>query len=203
MIRRGARLGSGLHLPGLCVPASVAGGGAGGIDPADTFDRADNASTMGTSSSGHTWTVHSGTWGIQTQRAYSPASGFASIDFGVGKTNHIVEATIVVRDAQQSGVTARLVDANNCYIAMNLTDGFTYLFRRNAGAFNQIGSAVAGGANGDVIALSCVGTAIKVIRNSIEIISATDGTLTTGTRGGLTTLSNTARFDNFSIHTAA
>ncbi len=37
----------------------------------DMFDRANSTSTLGTSPSGHTWTSLQGTWGIQSNRAYS------------------------------------------------------------------------------------------------------------------------------------
>lgn len=171
---------------------------AGGIiDPFDTFTRTDSAVSLGTSSSGHLWTV-TGTWGIQTNRAYSPSSGFATIDSGV--TDHSVTATIVTRDATGSGVVARYVDANNFYIAFNTTDGLTTLYRRNNGAYNQLGG-VAGGANGDIIKLECIGTAQKVYRNGVEVISTTNGSLTTGTKCGMATGSNTARLDDFSIDT--
>lgn len=176
--------------------------GVAGPVVSDLFNRADSAVSMGNADTGQAWANLLGTWGILSNRAYNAVgSADASAGIEAGATDVTVTATIVTRDAG-SCVIARAQDTANYYLVLNASGGTnTILYKKVAGAYTQLGSTVTGGTEGDVIALKATGTAIKAYRNTIEIISVTDGALTTGTKAGLRADTAGAKFDTFSVTT--
>jgi hypothetical protein len=95
--------------------AGPAATGAAGPLAADDFNRADNATSMGTTSVGaKAWSNAAAVWGISSNQAYlqSGTNGFAIIDVGVPDVDVSV-AFSVVNSGQVPGVVARYTDASN------------------------------------------------------------------------------------------
>lgn len=79
---------------------------------ADSFVRADSAVSVGTASSGGSYTVSAGTWGISANQAYPVAAGILLAS--VGSANHRVQAQFVsVTVAVQQWLIGRAVDGSN------------------------------------------------------------------------------------------
>lgn len=96
----------------------------GAVTVADSFNRADNPTSLGTTETGgKTWQIDGGTWGITSGKAAMLAGsvirGHASVDMGA--TNMAVEARMNVPSGANSypSVVGRYVDPANCYMLQN------------------------------------------------------------------------------------
>jgi hypothetical protein len=106
----------------------------------DTFDRADNASAVGTSDSGATWTVAAGTWGITSEqlKLQAVSATLAALVYDVGVADVSVIVTIdVSATTPQPGVLLRYTDVDNCLYAKVYNSGIR-LFKRVAGVETQL-----------------------------------------------------------------
>lgn len=177
---------------------------AGGVlSPADTFGRADSASTLGAAESGHPWGALTGTWGISSARGYCVSNGdlhLAAVDWAHGDCE--VTARLAAIPAWCiPGVAARCSDASN-YVAAGCDGPQTYLFKVVGGSLTWV-LASGGGAYsaGDTIGLRCVGTAYSVLRNGVVVLGpTTDSSFTSGGKVGLIQRqfgSGTALWDDF------
>lgn len=87
----------------------------------DNFTRSNSTTSLGTASSGGTWTTRAGTLGINTNTAYAPSGGtgnIATID-ATQETN--VEVTMPT--VGNAGVVFRYSDTSNYWYAVRHTDG--------------------------------------------------------------------------------
>lgn len=176
----------------------------------DTFNRADNASSLGTADTGQVWSALQGTWGISTKQAYRTST--VDSDQAIlasGLVNAKTTATLGVVGANgEFGVTVRCDGANNHYLAIVINSGGTALalYKRVAGTYTQLGSnaAVANWTTGDTISVEAVGTTIRGFRNGVSVISQTDSSLASGTGAGIRAggTATTARWDNFLVEAA-
>lgn len=135
---------------------------------ADSFDRTDNASAIGTASSGGTYTI-TGTWGIRSNQAYSVSSGRA---FAAGVTNnHEVQARISgVTSTIQQWIAARAVDTSNHWRLGTYSNasGLSILVLQTVVAGSIVLNKEVGVmAVGDIVALRCSGVSIQVVVNGI------------------------------------
>lgn len=141
----------------------------------DSFDRADNASSMGNADTGQTWVPNDGTWEIKSNKAY----------LGAGQRSTVVDCGVadvlvsVVVDNFYGGVCLRSTDANNHY----LTQG-DHLWKKSGGGYTSICSFTAYGA-GDTVAVSAVGSNFEVFVNGVSVATGTDSTFLTQTKHGL------------------
>ena len=171
------------------------------ITVSDSFDRADSSS-LGNATTGQSWSVAKGSWGITSNQAYSidgcPAPGYALIDSG--SKNGYVQVSLTV-NRQDMRLPFRFQDLNNLY------------WLENRGSFYDINKMVAGvrsivasstgitPADGDVIKIDLDNSLINVYINGTGRISTTDSEVS-GTKHGIGTWCNGAiRYDNFSIAT--
>lgn len=170
----------------------------------DSFNRADNTSSLGTADSGQTWTAQLGTWGISSNQAYvsaangqnsavldaSSATGTAAVAIGAGTT-----AT-----TWDMGVVGRATDVNNYYLAQFSQSG-VILYKQVSGGFTSIGTASVTIAVGDTVSLTCSGSTITILVNGVSKVSVTDTTFSSPTKWGLRwwTSDNTFRYDNFAF----
>lgn len=176
----------------------------GGGDVTDDFNRADSASSLGTSSSGHLWVAPTGTWGIASNKAYAPSASdgqVAYIDAGI--TDVLVTATVSgLTGGGYAGLIARAPDSDNFYLNQFGSDAERgRLWRCVGGSFTPLTSPAGGTTpDGAVYALRVVGSSIKAYYNGAEILSVTDSTHTSGTYAGLRLGALSApRWDDFSI----
>lgn len=168
---------------------------------ADTCIRADNATVPGTASSGGSYTVSSGTWGIASNQLYPVASG--RLLASVGTANHRVQAQFSnVTAAVQQWLIGRAVDGSNywrCGIQTPAASGVQII-----GLQSVIGGSVTdypGVARcqiGDYIGLDFSGSRIQVLVNGQPVYEMQNATFsTTGTSIGLqANLGATTRYRN-------
>lgn len=169
----------------------------------DTFDRSNNASSLGTPSDGGSAWVTSDTWGIVGNAAYN--AGANSQSTAVLESS-LSDVTIQVTMATVSGVgagaiSARWTDASN-YLLVHIapSSNVVALFKNVAGSFTLLGSISVVVSDGDVFSLICNGSTLTVKQNGITRITATDSFNLTATKHGLRSDSNSAgRFNDFSI----
>lgn len=155
----------------------------------DTFTRSGDLDASD-SDSGHTWTVHSGSFETTGTRVRQTGIGeaFATVDFGVSDFEYQYEMSLITIEGNSSAWTPfRYVDANNFHMVQsNDTTGHTW-FKRVAGTFTQL---IAGGAaaDGDVIKVRVDGSSLELFVNGVSVGTASDAAHLTATRGGVGSL---------------
>jgi acyl-CoA thioesterase-1 len=173
----------------------------------DTFDRANSATTMGTDSTGKTWTT-SGVWGISSNKAYW-VSGADTTLLDVAANDVEASVTVGVVNAWESriaSVVIRAVDGSNYFLAdmslaQNATSGVMHIYRCVAGSFTAILTATISGlpANTDYkLTFSGRGSLFKVAINDVPVGRITNTQAIAGTKVGIRYPGAGAlRFDNF------
>lgn len=110
------------------------------------------------------------------------------------------------------GVFARWADSSNFYGVQILPAGHaevdTKLFKRVAGTFTVLSSVDTTWATNDILKLEIRGTALKVYKNGVEILSSTDSSISAAGKAGIlwgqitpngSNVNSTWRGDNFSV----
>lgn len=173
----------------------------------DSFNRADSATTMGSTDTGQLWVPNHGTWGINGNRAYEVATAADNQETTVVQSG-IADCTIAVTLAiatSQAGICFRCSDPNNLWVVLSTgTAGALQTYKRVAGTFTQLGTNGLPCANGDVLSVVLSGSSITVKKNgtTVAACSGTDAHNATATKHGLyifSISSTAARFDDFSI----
>jgi hypothetical protein len=174
----------------------VIGGQPAAITPvvADTFTRADSATSLGTADTGGAWTALSGTWGISSNQAYKPAgtTGIAYIDSGKADCKIQVDHSTV--SGVNGGLAFRIVDASNYWLASG-----NQLWKVQSGSFIAQGGTYLSFTNGQTMQVVLNGSLITVLKNGVAVATAVDSFQSTATKHGLRTDNTTARFDNFLV----
>lgn len=111
----------------------------------DNFNRTDNASSIGISSSGQAWNVVTGTWGISSNEGYVASDTPLSIITTPVLATSDYTISMKLRGDIASGVSFRefaiilkYIDSSN-YLILNFVAGIIYLFDKASGA---VGSSV-------------------------------------------------------------
>lgn len=154
----------------------------------DTFNRADSATSLGTTSDGTTvWTDLVGTWGILSNQAYLAANAtdaLTVIDAGTadGTVSVVCRTTV-----GNQGIAFRVVDASNYWRAVFVTANSIYVQQCVAGVLTNMGGTpmTQALADGDVLSVVLSGTSIVVQLNGVTKVSITDATFQTATKVGL------------------
>ncbi|SEC07154.1 chitobiase/beta-hexosaminidase C-terminal domain-containing protein [Paenibacillus sp. GP183] len=174
----------------------------------DSFNRSDNTATMGSTDSANggttkTWTMYgTNVFGISTNQAYC-VSGvisdgvFAGVDAGVSDASVTVTLS---KMATYASLHARATSATSSLILQWKPNGY-YLYTYLSGVYTTIGSTNAKiPASGDIVNITCNGTAVKVNINGVQYINSTSTFNQTSTIFGFGTAGNTVvRFDDFKI----
>lgn len=170
---------------------------------ADTFNRGDDATGLGTSTSGHAWTTISGptnVLGISSNKCYNVTTGNCRSTRDVSTTDYLLRYTIDTKSAEMYAIV-RYIDSSN-YCRIGVTSSSTQLrFQRitsgSAVVDTQLGATPA---NGDEVIIRCTGGQITIWLNErlLSTINETQGLTSTtvglqmsGTLGG--------RLDNFLV----
>ncbi len=190
-----------------------AAAGTGSVLFFDTFNRVDDASSLGTSNSGHAWSNAAGTHGISSLHAYAPTTTVgdnrALVESGKSGGNYTVAANFRISSTAgrtSSGLIFRGVDASN-FLLCNIFDqaggspDTVELFRCVSGAytslatsFSLVGFFSAGTTyNLEII---CSGTSIQAYVNGVLRTSATSSVHQTATKVGLRTFRSASTNDD-------
>ncbi len=189
----------------------------------DTFNRADNASSLGTADSGQAWTAHGGTWGIASNRAVAPsAAAYNAASLDAGALLVTVQATIIPTavGGVDIGLCGRVVD-NTGYVFLDVSkSGSTIVsrtFQKTAGVggggFTALTSSVQISANlTDTLLVRLQFTSASAgeafantpflsnVWTSLGTFTGLNAALQTPTRYGLVgNNSSNVRFDDFSV----
>lgn len=177
-----------------------------GISITDSFDRADDAASLGTADTGQIWTAHAGTWGISGNKAIvsgAASDKHASLDSGAA--NATVRATLSPVGASQSitvGLLFRAQSANNGLLFVILPSGeIARLLKIVAGVATIIATAGYTPSTSSTLTVTCSGTTVDCYVDGVLLIHATGVTdFLTETQHGLYSSSAiTASWDTFSV----
>ena len=157
----------------------------------DSFNRADNASSLGTADSGQVWSALVGTWGISSNtaiRVSGAGTGYVVTESGIADA--IIQAKLSPTDAAQTflaGLIFRVQSTNNVwgfYIRPNL--GLAILFKLVAGVLTTTDTVSYTRSAASVLKVICAGTTIDCYVNEVRVIHATGRTdFQTATQHGL------------------
>lgn len=175
--------------------------------PSDDFNRADNSSSLGTSSSGHVWSAENGTWGISSNQAHmntSTANAVAVVESGVADCT--VQVTLAALAGFRPGLTFRFVDDSNYWVWYRVTTTSYQCWKRVSGTFTLMHDATGlTVADGDVIKVVLSGTSIALYHQGSLITTLTSQTdHQTATKHGMYSeigLPTNTRWDDFSVTT--
>lgn len=177
----------------------------------DTFSRADNPSSLGTTETGQAWEIVGGTWGITNGTMYKSAGGattraHAVVDWGSADMSVTVQIPTLGDPPGYPCLVGRFADEGNGYfVQLNPSPGT--LTRRVGGANTVVISNSGTTVAGDVMKLSIReqggGTVLTVYRNGVQVGTYTDTAVgrPAGTRAGVFSFGvyRDARFDNFTV----
>lgn len=170
----------------------------------DSFNRADSTTTLGNADTGGAWST-SGTWGINSNQAYTPAAlslGHAFIDTGQSD----VEATVTLATlgaGGNAGIIFRRTDVDNYWVLfINGASTNLQVLKRVAGAFTSVVTVDVAKAAGDDLRVVASGSRIRVFWNGAQISSFTDTFNQAATQHGIWQNNDNAwRLDDFLCRT--
>jgi len=177
----------------------------------DAFGRADSSTTLGTTDTGQTWSVLSGTWGISSNAAYEPGAvngAQHAVVTDSGLSDCVVQVTVPVLSglSGNAGVVFRATDDSNYwrFVIGGATDNNWYFQKKVAGSFSLVGTG-GGVAAGDVLRVVLGGNTITVFKNGTQMATTTDSFNSTATKHGMSNSASSAgqgtvaRLDDFSV----
>lgn len=172
----------------------------------DSFDRADSATTLGTSDSGDVWQYFqpgSGLIGISGNKAYmatSDAYGANIAYLDTGEANQFVKADMTPNGAGGNlGLLVRFDGATRNGYYVFFAGSSIGLLRLDAGAPTAIGLGWAGTVPTTcTLAVICDGSLIRVYLDGVLIIEETEATYTSNTEVGMLLNQSGAYVDNLS-----
>lgn len=195
------------------------GGGGGNPAPTyiieDDFNRADSTTSLGnTITPGTGYTVHNGTWGIITNKAYavsetssgSVLSERVSIDAGVTDFTYELDVTLGGSEAD-GGLMFRMQDVSN-HLYVEISAGAVTLYTVTSGSYNIVQNVQLGISDNigtTAIKIVTAGNNVQVYRNAAVVINQTVSTFNTQTRIGFAVVSGPGfgagvRFDNLKVY---
>lgn len=169
----------------------------------DTFDRADNATTLGNAETGQTW-LYTGVWGIDTNAA-EMQSGSGTVLHSYVESG-ISDGTVSVKFLElnnENRLVFRLQDATN-YLTVHARASDYAIKKVVSGTTTTLQTIAQQPVAGDIVKVELNGSTVKVFVNGVEIASRTETTFQAATKHGFATyggVSPKTRFDNFEVTT--
>lgn len=169
----------------------------------DSFSRANSTTSLGTATSGQTWTAWAGTMGILNGQGYVPTATNCKTVIDSGLSDLKVSVEMIVPDTE-FWLIFRGQDTSN-YWRFGFT-GASYILQKVVTGslttptltLNLNGQGIR--AN-DRIGVICSGSSIVCTVNGLPVIEATDTTFQTNTFAGVQASTTPTRFDNFMVST--
>lgn len=154
--------------------------------PEDDFNRADDATTLNTSSSGHAWIAWRGTWGVNANQGYMATNGngqnYAVINAGVADlTIECVFPTAV----NGVGLSFRGTDESNVFIWYRVNSSLINCYKRESGGYTEIFTLSETLGNGDSLKVALSGNSIELYRNGTLKTTLTESFNNTAPNHGL------------------
>lgn len=154
----------------------------------DTFVRTDSAVSLGTATSGGTYTASSGTWGISTNRAYPVSSG--RVLAAAGTTNHEVSCKFEdMTTSIQQWLICRAVDSANYWrvgvVSPSASGSQTLALQSVVAGSVSINTAIGRFQRGDTVTLRASGRVLTVLVNGVRVTSYVMTTALTGASFGM------------------
>jgi hypothetical protein len=166
----------------------------------DTFNRADDATGLGTSDSGHVWTDAAGTLGILNGKCYAPAAENSRFTHDLGISDFYAEIVCSITGTGKSGyLLFRYVDGGNFWrfghvngsLSLYRSVGYTAVDLKLASLIPDNALSA-----GDRIGVECDGEDISIYKNGIRLYSFTDSAHSTATKIGINIDNVATKFDN-------
>lgn len=171
------------------------------VERSDTFNRADNGTTMGTpSDGGSAWYEVPPDWGIVSNQAYTfLAAGNAIAILEASESNVQVQVTLSGTQGG-AGIVFRAFGENDFMVATISSVGGS-IYKVVGGTYTSLGSNTWTAVAGDVWKVTVDSSNnITLYQNGVSRISLNDATHATNTKHGLRSDNTTSlRFDDFSI----
>jgi hypothetical protein len=168
----------------------------------DTFNRTDDATTLGTATSGGAWTQIVGptnVLGISTNRCYNVTSGNCRSTRDVGVTDYVVRATFLTK-AGENWLWIRYVDTSN-FIRIGCTSSGALRYQVVTSGSAVTDTAVSGiPANGDEVIIRAAGAEISIWHNEKYCGKYFSVQGITSTTVGIQMAGTTGYLDNYICH---
>lgn len=143
---------------------------------ADSFNRTNNASSLGSTDGAGTldpiaWNPEAGTWGITSNAGYCPTNtvrGLATID--TGHANVDVSMKFPSSGGTDGyGFAFRISDTSNYWFIQGSAGGTISLVKRVAGSNTTVGTSITTFTNNDVIKVKAINNVITVYKNGTAV----------------------------------
>jgi len=173
-----------------------------GFDPvqlliSDSFDRANNASSLGNTDTGQTWTTFTGVPRIISNQA-SATTGIYRGYIETGITDCVLSAKIVDVDSSGAALMFRIADVNNRYY-VGVYPASLIFGKFVAGVQTAISTITLDFVEDEIVKVIVNGTSIKVYVNDTLQVDTTDSDLATGTKCGIGMGTSDDYLDDFKI----
>lgn len=159
----------------------------------DSFNRADNTTSLGVTDTGQTWENIIAGFGILGNQAYTATQGDRVAVVNSGVSDGKVQITHAVYH-QYSKVFWRFTDVSNCYwIEANL-------IRKKVGVTTTtIATLSQTIATGDTLRIELNGSSHTIYKNGVQVGAFTDSFNQAATKHGIGIYATAARLDNFLV----
>ncbi|MBF4607544.1 fibronectin type III domain-containing protein [Curtobacterium sp. VKM Ac-1393] len=198
---------SAMNTGGVGTPSAVASFTSSDVPAVtDSFNRADNPTTLGAAETGQAWTPNATVWGIVSGSASMLSGSNGRVTVESGRANGTVQAKFAsLSTGSNHGRLLFRGDSSVNYwmVQLRVTGGVPgkyQLYKSVNGTLTQVGSdSAAAGVAGDVVKVVMASDSVTVAVNGATVITATDSFNSTATQHGLAAVGNGPTFKNFSV----
>jgi hypothetical protein len=173
----------------------------------DTFDRADDPTSLGDAGEGGTWEAVNGTWGIREDAAFTSGGTGDGPFLAVvpqGEGDGLTEVTMTVVE-EGAGLVFRYLDPENYWaITANPGVGSWSVNRVIDGEAELVGELPGPTADNTTVSVEQKGTSLRFLLDGLEYLALTDGALADQLQGGMIASGATtgeARWNRFLVLT--
>ena len=149
-------------------------------------DNFEGASGVALATYNPNWTVHGGTFTIQSSELEGTGSNdaWATHSGTYGNDQYARGVVSTLQDGNFAGLIVRSnTGGTKSYYAINWDADSWFLYKYVTATYTQFDTAVVAFSPGDIIEIQAVGTKITVYRNGSVLVSATDASLSAGSPG--------------------
>lgn len=174
-------------------------GGFSDILMADTFNRADDATGLGTSTSGGVWTQIGGgsdKIGISSNAAYAATTGNCRVTFDTSVSDYVVRGIFSAMSTNGSYLMVRYSDGSN-FIRIGRASASQLVFETViAGSVTQTQLGITPSA-GDEVRVVCAGAQFDIFLNGLYVATKYSTAQQTATKVGIQASGTGEKIDNF------